>query len=47
MIELKTLPGGIPRGLELAQNYHLMGDAEAAESICLDVLEVEHDNGIE
>jgi hypothetical protein len=37
-------PGSIPRALERAMRYRLLNDPEQAESICLDVLEVEPDN---
>ncbi len=37
-------PGSIPRALERATRYRLLNDPEQAESICLDVLEVDPDN---
>jgi hypothetical protein len=37
-------PASIPRALERAMRYRLLNDPEQAESICLDVLEVESDN---
>lgn len=45
MFELKPLAReGVPRALEKAQRYRLLGEPAEAESICLDVLEVEPDN---
>jgi hypothetical protein len=35
---------GIPSALQKAERYRLLNDSSAAESICLDVLEVEPDN---
>jgi hypothetical protein len=35
---------GIPRALEKAERYRLLNDPEGAESICLDILEVEPDH---
>ena len=37
-------PASIPRALERAMRYRLLNDPEQAESICLDVLEVDPDN---
>jgi hypothetical protein len=37
-------PGSIPRALERAMRYRLLNDPEQAESICLDVLEVDPEN---
>jgi hypothetical protein len=37
-------PSSIPRALEKATRYRLLNDPVQAESICLDVLEVEPDN---
>jgi hypothetical protein len=34
----------IPRALEKAERYRLLGEPEQAESICLDILEAERDN---
>ena len=43
--ELKTLsPEALPRALEKAERYRLLNEPSEAESICLDVLEVESDN---
>jgi tetratricopeptide (TPR) repeat protein len=45
--ELKPLPissESIPRALERALRYRLLNDPEQAESICLDILEVDPDN---
>jgi hypothetical protein len=35
---------GIPAALQKAERYRLLNDSTAAESICLDILEVEPDN---
>jgi hypothetical protein len=35
---------GIPAALHKAERYRLLNDSSAAESICLDVLEIEPDN---
>ena len=35
---------GIPSALEKAERYRLLNDSSAAESICLDVLEIDRDN---
>ncbi len=37
-------PSGIPAALQKAERYRLLNDSTAAESICLDILEVEPDN---
>ena len=43
--ELKTLsPEALPRALEKAERYRLLNEPGEAESICLDVLEVEPGN---
>jgi tetratricopeptide (TPR) repeat protein len=45
--ELKPLPistEAIPRALDRALRYRLLNDPEQAESICLDILEVDPDN---
>ena len=43
--ELKTLsPDAVPRALEKAERYRLLNEPGEAESICLDVLEVDPDN---
>jgi hypothetical protein len=43
--ELKTLSAeAVPRALEKAERYRLLNEPSEAESICLDVLEVESDN---
>ncbi|HEX5760408.1 MAG TPA: hypothetical protein VF121_14560 [Thermoanaerobaculia bacterium] len=45
MFELKRLSKeGVPAALEKAQRYRLLNEALEAESICLDVLEVEPEN---
>ena len=45
MFELKRLhPEAIPAALEKARHYRLLNEPTEAESICLDVLEVEPDN---
>jgi len=45
MFELKPItPSGIAAALEKAERYRLLNDPFAAESICLDVLEVEPAN---
>ena len=44
-LQLKRLTqGGIPAAIERAEQYRLLNEPELAESICLDVLEVEPDN---
>ncbi len=35
---------GIPAALQKAERYRLLNDSSAAESICLDILQVEADN---
>src|SRR4051794_12692662 len=35
---------GIPSALEKAERYRLLNDSSAAESICLDVLEIDPNN---
>src|SRR5258708_12085404 len=45
MFELKRITaGGIPGALEKAERYRLLNDPAAAESICLDILDVDPDN---
>jgi hypothetical protein len=45
MFELKRLhPEAIPAALEKARHYRLLNEPTEAESICLDVLEIEPDN---
>ncbi len=45
MIELKPLSAeAIPRALEKAERYRLLNEPGEAESICLDVLEVDPEN---
>jgi hypothetical protein len=45
MFELKPLsPQAVPRAMEKAERYRLLNEPEEAESICLDVLDVEPDN---
>ena len=45
MFELKPLSKeGIPEALEKAMRYRLLNEPRSAESICLDILEVEPDN---
>jgi hypothetical protein len=45
MFELKQIhPDAIPKALERAHFYRLLNEPGAAESICLDVLEIEPDN---
>jgi len=45
MIELKKLgKEAIPAAIEKANQYRLLNEPGAAESICLDILEVEPDN---
>ncbi len=41
---LKLSPEGIPRALEKAERYRLLGEPWEAESICRDILDVEADN---
>lgn len=40
----KLTPGGVRAALEKAERYRLLNEPEPAESICLDVLEIEPDN---
>ncbi|MFN0086899.1 MAG: hypothetical protein ACKVX9_16025 [Blastocatellia bacterium] len=45
MFELKKIhPEAIPKALERAHFYRLLNEPGAAESICLDVLEIESEN---
>jgi hypothetical protein len=45
MFELKRLsPQAVPSALEKAKHYRLLNEPGAAESICLDVLDVDPDN---
>jgi hypothetical protein len=45
MFELKRLsPQAVPAALEKAKHYRLLNEPGAAESICLDILDVEPDN---
>ena len=45
MFELKTISKeAIPRSIEKAEHYRLLDEPEQAESICLDVLQVEPEN---
>ena len=45
MIELKTLNvEALSAALEMAKRYRLLNEPDEAESICLDILEVEPDN---
>ena len=45
MFELKPLhKEAIPQALEKAHHYRLLNEPSEAESICLDVLEVDKDN---
>ena len=45
MFELKPLsPDAVPAALVKAEHYRLLNEPEEAESICIDVLEVEPDN---
>ena len=44
-MELKPITReGIPAALQKAERYRLLNDSSAAESICLDVLEIDPDN---
>jgi hypothetical protein len=44
-LKLKSIsPDGIPHALERAERYRLLNDPAQAESICRDVLAVDHDN---
>jgi hypothetical protein len=45
MFELKKLhPQAIPAAIEKAKQYRLLNEPSAAQSICLDILEVESEN---
>ena len=45
MLELKTLSvEALPAALEMAKRYRLLNEPDEAESICLDILEVEPGN---
>ncbi|MFV1986754.1 MAG: hypothetical protein ACC682_05715 [Gemmatimonadota bacterium] len=45
MAQLRTLsPAAVPRAMDRADQYRLRNEPEGAESICLDVLEVEPEN---
>lgn len=45
MFELKKLdPGAVANAMERAERYRLLNEPRAAESICLDVLEIEPDH---
>lgn len=45
MFELKPISGGaIPAALQKAERYRLLNEPAAAESICLDILQVEPDH---
>jgi hypothetical protein len=45
MFELKPIAReAIPRALERAERYRLLNEPREAESICLDILEIEPDN---
>jgi hypothetical protein len=45
MPDLKPITrDGIPAALQKAERYRLLNDSSAAESICLDVLQIEPDN---
>ena len=45
MYQLKTLTKeAVPEALKKAERYRLLGEPEEAESICLDILEVESNN---
>ncbi len=45
MFELKSLhKEAVPAALERAKHYRLLNESGAAESICLDILQVEPDN---
>lgn len=44
-MELKPITkAGVPAALQKAERYRLLNDSSAAESICLDILEVDPDN---
>ena len=45
MIELKKISAaGVPEALEKAERYRLLNEPRLAESICLDILEIEPAN---
>lgn len=45
MYEIKPIhPDAVPRSLEKAMRYRLLNEPAEAESICLDILEIEPDN---
>lgn len=45
MFELRTIsPGAVPEAIAKAEHYRLLSEPEQAESICLDVLQVEPHN---
>ena len=45
MIQLKPISrDSIPRAIQKAERYRLLNQSWAAESICLDILEVDPDN---
>ena len=45
MYELKPIsPESIPRAIQKAERYRLLNQSWAAESICLDILEVDPEN---
>jgi hypothetical protein len=44
-MELKTISkSSVPRALKLCERYRLLNEADQAESICLDILEVDPNN---
>src|SRR5688500_18198854 len=46
MLELKEIAkASIPRALEKAERYRLLNEPRQAESICLDVLAIDPENG--
>ena len=45
MLKLKSISReGIPRALEKVERYRLLNEPEEAESICLDILQIEPEN---
>ena len=45
MTQLKPITiAGVPAALQKAERYRLLNDSPAAESICLDILEVDPSN---
>ena len=45
MLKLKSISReGIPRALERVERYRLLNEPEEAESICLDILQIEPEN---